>query len=126
MPWNPSFENARPDPRLDPYRGRAARLTLDDVAVGHVLVEGDHSAHQVGGHLWWRTWAEPVEFARVDTLLADGTYDDAWVIGEDLDRELDDWAAGRFRFAGTTYHLDWLDEAESAQVHRERFGHDHS
>jgi len=26
MPWSPSFDDAAPDPRLDPYRGRAAEL----------------------------------------------------------------------------------------------------
>lgn len=125
MSWKPSFENARPDPRLDPYRGRAARLTLGEAEAGHVLVESEYGADRVGGHLWWQRWGEPVEFALVDILFADGTYDDAWVTGEDLDRELDDWAAGRFRFAGTTYDLVWLDDAESARAHREVFGHDH-
>ena len=125
MSWKPSFEHARPDPRLDLYRGRAGRLSRDGVEAGHVLVEADYLAPQIGGHLWWRRWGPPAEFAKVDTLLADGTYDDAWVIGDDLDPELDDWGAGRFRFGGTTYELTWLDDAASARVHHEVFGHHH-
>jgi hypothetical protein len=35
---------------------------------------------------------------------------------EDLDAGLDDWDAGRFRFAGQLLTLRWLDPDESARV----------
>ncbi|MET3962633.1 hypothetical protein ABIE44_002567 [Marmoricola sp. OAE513] len=126
MPWSPSFEGAVPDPRLDPYRGRAARLSRDGVASGHVLVETDYLADRLSGWLWWRRWQDPTEFPVVMTKLDDGSFDsDDWVRPERIDALLATWAAGRDEVQGTTYEITWLDQQESDRVHHEVFGHQH-
>ncbi len=124
MPWSPSFENARPDPRLDPFRGRAAVATRYGEPAGHLLVHTDVLAEQRSGRLWWRRWAAPVEFAQVHVLL-DGTLTVEQVLPADIDARVVQWAAGTYNVAGTTYGLTWLDAAGSERVHREVFGHHH-
>jgi len=123
MPWSPSYDAAVPDPRLDPFRGRAGVLSLKGTEVGHVLVETDIGATQVGGILWWRRW-EPAEFAYVATKIG-GDESDAMVMPEQLDGPVSGWAGGTHDHAGTTYEVAWLDQAASDRVHRDVFGHHH-
>jgi len=124
MPWSPSFENAPTDPRLDPYRGRAAVATRYGEPAGHLLVHTDFLAEQLGGRLWRRRWAKPVEFAEVHVFL-DGSLAIEQVLPADLDDRVAQWVAGTYFVAGTTYGLTWLDATESERVHREVFGHHH-
>lgn len=124
MPWSPSYENARPDSRLDRFRGRAAVATRYGEPAGHLLVHTDFLAEQLGGRLWWRRWAMPVEFAEVYTSL-DGSVAIEQLLPADIDDRVAEWTAGRCTTAGTTYGLTWLDEAESDRVHRDVFGHHH-
>ena len=126
MPWSPDFTHSRPDPRLDPFRGRAGVLARDGVECGHVLVETDVSADQLGGILWWRRWADPAEFAIVSTKLDDGSFDsDDWVRGDRIGEVVATWSDGYDVVQGVRYDITWLDEAESDRVHREVFGHQH-
>ncbi|MCZ4499975.1 MAG: hypothetical protein JWQ74_2530 [Marmoricola sp.] len=124
MPWSPSYDDAAPDPRLDPFRGRAGVLSLDGTEVGHVLVETDFGATRSGGALWWSRW-EPGEFAVVVTRIGTELGEDLWLMPEQLDGPVTRWAAGEHDHAGTTYAVTWLDEAGSDQAHREVFGHHH-
>lgn len=123
MPWSPSFENAVPDPRLDAVRNRAARLEHAGETAGHVLVETDFMADQLGGLLWWRRWAAPREFAVVLTRIGDETSEAA--VGNDDLGIVAAWARDGFQHAGTSYAMVWLDEAESRRVHDDVFKHDH-
>lgn len=124
MPWSPSFESAQPDPRLDPFRGRAAVATRYGEPAGHLLVHTDFLAEQLGGRLWWRRWARPVEFAEVHAAF--GTLITIeQVLPAGVDALVAEWAAGTYTADGTRYGLTWLDEAGSERVHREVFGHQH-
>ncbi len=123
MPWSPSFDDAEPDPRLDPVRDRAARLEKAGELAGHVLVETDYLANQAGGVLWWRRWSRPVEYAVVLARIGEETSEAA--VGNDDLGIVAAWAADGFTHAGTTYEMVWLDEAESRRVHDEVFGHHH-
>lgn len=124
MPWSPSFANAQPDPRLDPYRGRAAVATQYGEPAGHVLVETDFLSERLSGQLWWRRWETPVEYAQVHTHFSSSSAP-TWVLPTDIDARVAEWAAGTYTDGGTTYGLTWLDAAESERVHREVFGHQH-
>lgn len=124
MPWSPSFDDAAPDPRLDPYRGRAAELTDGDRVVGHVLVETDYSAEGLGGALWWRRWAAPAEFAVVFTKIGDAEPRTTGVSPADF-ALFDHWAADGYDDAGRRLRVVWLDEEASARVHDEVFAHQH-
>lgn len=124
MPWSPSFANVVPDPRLDPYRGRAARLLDGDDVVGHVLVETDYSAESLGGVLWWRRWAVPVEFAIVFTQIGEAEARTTGVGTGDLDI-FNRWAEVGYDDAGRRLSAVWLDESESQRVHDEVFAHEH-
>lgn len=62
MPWKPSFAGPLPrDPVWEPFRDTVARLTFQGRTVGYLAFHVTHSARQVGGWLWWRRWAAPVE-----------------------------------------------------------------
>ena len=124
MPWSPSFDSAVPDPRLDPYRSRAAQLVDDGEVVGHVLVETDYSSDILGGVLWWRRWAEPVEVALVLTRLGDAEPTTAGIGPENLDL-FARWATDGYAEAGRRLVVEWLDDSASARVHDEVFGHQH-
>jgi hypothetical protein len=114
-----------PDPRLDPYRGRAGELTENDTALGYLLVESDYAQLKTGGALWWTRWAPPVECV-VTSLMVEGDLIDGqtYVDGE-LDAVLEDWAQGLHRLGPRTVRVSWLDQAASDRVHHEVFGHHH-
>jgi len=124
MPWSPSFDKAQPDPRLDPFRGRAAVATRYGEPAGHVLVETDFLSERVSGQLWWRRWATPREYVQVHTHLG-GSAAPTWVLPTEIGDRVAEWSAGTYHDGGTTYGLTWLDDAESERVHREVFHHQH-
>lgn len=125
MPWKPSAAGQVRDPRLDPYRNRVAAVRSDDGQLcGHLFVKTDFMHEQVGGHLWWRRWSAPEEFAVCYLNAADADsplpeFTDFWVTPDALDDELADWAAARMTYVGETYALSWLSAEESAQLRRE-------
>lgn len=124
MPWSPSFANVVADPRLDPYRGRAAALVEHGSVAGYVLVEADYTASCAGGILWWRRWEDPTEFAVVFTKIGDAEARTTAVAPADLDL-FDVWAARGYDDNGRVLNVAWLDDAESQRVHEEVFAHQH-
>ena len=52
-------------------------------------------------------------------LVEDGTYDDAWPCGTELDEELFDWSRGIFRYRGQQLSLRWLNDEQPAALRRE-------
>src|SRR5262245_50862634 len=103
MSWRPL--RARPqeahDPRLDPYRDRAALVSDDEGAVGRMYVQVQTRWHETGGRLWWRRWSPPYEVPYGLIEFEDGGGFDDWLCRpEDLDQELADWAQSRFRYRG--------------------------
>ncbi|MFL6158619.1 MAG: hypothetical protein ACJ72D_21225 [Marmoricola sp.] len=124
MPWSPSFEGARPDPRLNPYRQRAAYLLVGDQRFGHLFIGTDHLAPVTGGRLWWRTWGEPVEYIDGHVHLEPGDLEDFFISPDKVGDEVEAWAAGRFEYRGTAYDVVWLDDQESARVRDEVFRFD--
>jgi hypothetical protein len=124
MPWKPSFDEARPDPRLDAVRGRAAELLLDGEVAGHLLVETEYGANRSGGRLWWQRWETPHEFAIVLTDFGNDHAHSAWVQPEDF-TVFDQWETDGFDEHGTRFTVRWLDEDASSRVHTEVFGHHH-
>src|SRR5206468_11490075 len=124
MPWSPTFEYVEPDPRLDPYRGRAAQMTRDGAAVGHLLVETEYLQVRTGGFAWWRRWGPPQEFAVVSVLVDGESPDPRTFALDELTEALDDWTRGRHR-GHTEYGLTWLDQQDSDRVHQEVFRHHH-
>jgi hypothetical protein len=124
VPWSPTYDDAEPDPRLDPYRDRAARLMDGGSVAGYVLVETDYRAELEGGALWGRRWARPVELAIVLTKLGDAEPRTAGVDPADFDL-FDRWARAGYDDNGRILQVVWLDETESARVHDEVFAHQH-
>lgn len=118
MPWRPPADapEAR-DSRLDPYRDRAAVLRDEEGVFATIYVRVETYWRRVGGHLWWRRWADPHEvLIGVMDFEHDGMHTD-WLTGpEHLDEELEDWGSGRFRYVGETYRLEWLDDEATRQV----------
>jgi hypothetical protein len=124
MPWSPSFTDAVPDPRLDAYRGRAARLTDADVVVGHVLVESDFRADVTAGMFWWSKWGPSSEFAIIFARLGESEAEVTAVDADDLGL-FDQWATNGYADGDRRLKVSWLDADESARVHAEVFGHQH-
>jgi hypothetical protein len=125
MPWSPPFdEDGSPDPRLDPYRGRAARLSLDGEPSGYLLVETQEARFKAGGFAWWSRWDPAEEIAVVATQVGD-TDETSALVRDGLAAAIASWGRGQHTIRGTAYDVSWLDEAESDRVHREIFGHHH-
>lgn len=126
MSWSPSFADAQPDPRLDPYRGRVAVATRYGEPAGHLLVETDYLAERISGRLWWRRWATPTEYAQVFTQFPEHpSTEPTWVLPAEIDELVAIWATGRHIEDGTAYGITWLGAAEAERVHREVFRHQH-
>lgn len=117
VPWKPDWSHLQPDPRLDPYRHRAALLVRDDAEVGFLYAEPEPVATQERGHLWWRSFTAPREMLKL-WWQVDGSDNDAWSDGEDLAADLAGWRAGVFQLGGEQYECTWLDEARSDSIRR--------
>jgi hypothetical protein len=125
MPWSPPFDDAAAaDPRLDPYRGRAGRLSLDGEPVGYVLVETQEARFKSGGFAWWSRWEPAEEIAVVATRIGDRD-ETAALVRDELTTAVTAWAHARHDLGSSAYDVAWLDEQESDRVHREIFGHHH-
>ncbi|MCX6397339.1 MAG: hypothetical protein NTV23_12695 [Propionibacteriales bacterium] len=124
MPWSPSFEDAVPDPRLDPYRNRVAQLMDGDVVAGHVLVETDYRAEVRGGFLWWRRWASPTEFALLFTRVG-AAETRTTALGPADFALFDRWSTDGYVDDTRVLDVLWLDENTSRRLHDEVFAHQH-
>jgi hypothetical protein len=124
VPWSPRRDPVPADPRLERYRRRAARIRRGRDDVGLLLVLPEVYWEQTGGALWWRRWSAGRHAALLYVFLPESglPFTDELVVPDDLAGELDDWDAGRFRLAGETYAVQWLDEGESRRLAFERFG----
>lgn len=117
MPWRPSMTYEQ-NPRLDPYRHRAARFTDGAGRRGRFYVQPDGVAHKIGGHLWWTRWSPPQEMVALWVETADGYDTDAWILPDDLHDELSAWDREEFQFLGETYQLTWLDDSTTQSIRR--------
>ena len=117
VPWKPDWSDLQPDPRLDPYRNRAALLIRDGVEVGGLYAEPEYLAIQERGHLWWRSYTAPREILKL-WWQVDGSDDDAWSDGEELTADLAGWRAGRFQIGGQQYECTWLSRGRWASIRR--------
>lgn len=118
VPWKPDWSQLAPDPRLDPYRHRAAALSRDGVAVGTLCAEPDHLTTQASGHLWWRSFSPQREFLKL-WITIDGRQTDAWTDGPELDMDLENWSRGIFLFGGEPYACTWFDDSQSAKPRKQ-------
>lgn len=123
MSWRP--REPEPPHRLDPYAFRAGELRRPDGSKGgHVLVLPIVFWTQVGGHLWWRRWGEPMTTADVwvSADVMGPAFEREWFRGELLIAMIDRWDAGRVAVGpDTDYDVRWLDDEVSAVVAREAF-----
>lgn len=117
MPWE-SREEAVLDPRIAPYRDRAAALLLNGRQVGSLYAEWIQGVIRTGGHLWWRTFLPPVDTLELHIRIGDQDFLDCWV-ENDLDADLSDWARGVLTCDDVEYECRWLDDLASADVRRE-------
>jgi hypothetical protein len=117
MPWE-SLEEAVLDPRIAPYRDRAAALLLNGQHVGLLYAEWTQGVIRTGGHLWWRTFLPPVDTLELHIRIGDLDLLDCWV-ENDLDADLADWARGVLTCDDVEYECRWLDGIASADVRRE-------
>jgi hypothetical protein len=110
----------RPDPCLDSYRNRAAKVLDGDAVVMTLYARSDFIATRTGGRLWWRRYGEPAELLML-IGSGDGTdlHLDDWLVGDELTDALSQWALGLFRFRGHEFRLLWLDDDQSAAVRDE-------
>ncbi|QGN45618.1 hypothetical protein ACN26Y_04640 [Micromonospora sp. WMMD558] len=114
----------RRDPRLDPFRERAARLVRNGEPVATLYLRVETCWWQPGGRLWWRTWSEAKEQVHGFVLMQAGVFDDFIVDVDDLDDELPDWADNRFHYRGEALTAQWLDDRSSRTVRIDVFGLD--
>ncbi|HSN44422.1 MAG TPA: hypothetical protein VLR88_10235, partial [Propionibacteriaceae bacterium] len=99
------------NPRLDPYRHRAAEFRDNKGRRGRFYVEPHQGSTAISGHLWWTRWSPPEEFVILWLETPEGYDTDTSILPEDLPDELDAWDQGQFRFLEETYQLTWLDDA---------------
>lgn len=114
MPWE-SREEAVPDPRIAPYRDRAAALLLDGQQVGVLYAQWIQGVAQTGGHLWWRTFLPPRDTLELHIRIGAVDFLDCWV-DNDLDADLADWSRGVFTCDGVEYECRWLEDPASTDV----------
>lgn len=126
MSWRPPLRNAvrGHDPRLDPYRERAAILTSRGHSNATLFVRMETYWTQTGGHLWWRRWSEAYEVPHGYMVFVDGRFDDWLVSRQYLDEDLADWSRNKLRYIGELLDVEWLDDAASRHVRDEVLGLD--
>lgn len=112
MPLLPPEVDLPLDPRLEPYRDRAALLYRGDVQIGHVFVETAWHVVQTGGRFWWRRWSEPTEAVQIYTVLDSAATDSVETPGA-FDELLAQWSAGELEFNGEVLRLRWLSDRDS-------------
>ena len=126
MPWRPDYPN--PPHRLDRYAFLAGELrSPDGTDAGHVLVLPMVFWTQIGGHLWWRRWADPKTTADVWVAAAavQHPFHLGWFMDDLLDEMLDLWDAGQVVVGkDLLYEVRWLDENHSRTIAREVFDTD--
>lgn len=116
MPWRPVGK--APAHRFDAYGSRVAALSRDGVVVGHLLALPNTHWRRVGGHLWWRRWAEPTRTANVFVQIPEErspVYDDFYS-GEALDALVAAWDRGEYEEEGVRYSVVWMDSGESRRL----------
>lgn len=112
MPLLPPEGDLSLDPRLEPFRDRAALLHRGDAQVGQLFVETAWQVEQTGGRFLWRRWSEPIEAVRLYVRVG-GTASDSTATCEGFGELLAQWAAGEFEVNGELLRLEWLPDAES-------------
>lgn len=86
----------------------------------------DHSAWQLGGHLWWRRWGPDREYLRTWVRHPDNTFtEDCLFDDESIDVELAYWHRGKFPFNQELLDLTWLSQEEGLQLAPDIFGVSH-
>lgn len=123
MPWKPAPKPEPefvPHPGLDPFRGRAGRITNAHGRTGVIFVESSGLLAGPGGHLWWRRWSALHEFVILHVEYSDGRFDEFWLEDEELDEEIKAWERNEFhhRPRNDVYQVEWLEDDESARVRR--------
>jgi hypothetical protein len=119
MPQKPDWRLCVHDRRFDRYRNRVARLFRENEAVGFLLVTAVPYANVLSGHFWWRKWSTPREMLWAHTVL-NGSPDSA-PVPEPVQDELDDYAAGVFRFRDEVLRAEWLSASESVRLREAHF-----
>lgn len=99
------------NPRLDPYRHRAAGFSNNRGGRGRLYVEPHQIQTAISGHLWWTQWSPPEEFVILWLETPDGRDTETHIYSDALDDTLNDWDQGQFHYLGETYLLTWLDDA---------------
>lgn len=112
VPLLPPEHDLALDPRLAPYRDRAALLYRAELQVGQLVVETDWSVEQTGGRFWWRQWSEQTEALRVHVLLGE-TVAVSLETPEVFNDLVARWGAGEFEVGGEVLRLGWLTDRES-------------
>ena len=121
MPRKPDLSRHVPDPRLDPYRERVARVFRGGEEVGLLLVRVDVYAEAESGRWWWTRWGPTYDVLWLFSLV-DGSFSDTVVPPEAVDGELDDYAKGLYHHYGEVLRVRWTTPEESAYLRRSRFG----
>lgn len=118
MPRKPPDPDVVLNPRLDPYRERAAELLSDKGVVGWVYVEPVHVGTRLGGRLWWTRWGPPTEHLDLWVTTESDELNDLWIMDDQVDELIDHWDRGRFVYADLDCGLRWLDDDRSAELRR--------
>lgn len=127
MSWRPTFEKEPRgrDARLDPYRERAAILSVHGEATTTLFVRVETWWTQRSGHLWWTRWSQQLfKVTHGYMEFVDGSFDD-WIVGEnELDEDVRDWARNKLRYVGQALDVEWLDDSASEHVRVDVLGLD--
>lgn len=114
-----SDEGMRLDPRLTPFRDRAADLFRGEVPVGQVFVESAVHREFLGGPPWRKKWGPAVEIARAFVHI-DGQWLDDYVEPDAIAGRAADWKAGRYPWGDEVLRARWLSEHESRLAEERR------
>lgn len=115
----PSLRSEELDPRSEPYRDRAGRVTLRNgrhVADVYLKTEVYWRRSYVEGQ---RTWI-PNETLHGYIEYADGRFDDFVTPVSMLADELERWDQGSWTIDGEPMHVHWLSSEETAAFRSER------